>query len=142
MDVTFLSQEYIRKNFIPIVNTSQLCDGTLGTSEKVICRTCPQEQAIESCLGHMGYITLRREIPHPLMAQKIYIKLMRFCWLCKRPAKSTLDILTDEQLSENKETVVKTYKPFCSYCSKPLKNMNIRWKSQDFCFEGTTSGGE
>jgi DNA-directed RNA polymerase beta' subunit len=142
MNVSFLTQEEIKKKFILITSASQLSDGTLGTSDKVICKTCPPSEALSSCLGHMGYIALRREIPHPLMVTKIYLKLMRYCWSCKKSARSTLDILTDDQLIENKEVIMKIYRPSCSFCNLPLKNVNVKWKSQEFCFEGILSAAK
>jgi DNA-directed RNA polymerase beta' subunit len=139
MNVNILSQKHIEEKFIRIDNESQLFDGTLGTSEQKICRSCTPDKA-EECYGHMGYILLRREIPHPLLLYKIYTKLMRYCWNCKKPACSSLDIIPDSQILESGQSLSKIYDPVCSFCERHLKVMNIKWKSQEFLFEASSPG--
>jgi DNA-directed RNA polymerase beta' subunit len=141
MNVNILSQKYIEKNFIRIDNEEQLFDGTLGTSEERICKSCSSDRA-EECYGHMGYILLRREIPHPLLLYKIYIRLMRYCWKCKDLALSSLDIIPDSQILESRQLLSKVYDPRCSHCERSLKIMNIKWKSEEFLFEASSPGNK
>jgi len=141
MNVNILSRKYVEENFIRIDNEDQLFDGTLGTSDEKICRTCDSGDS-EDCYGHMGYILLRREIPHPLLLYRIYIKLMRYCWKCKRSALSSLDIIPDSRISEKRQLLSKVYNPKCSHCDRHLKIMNVKWRSEEFLFEASSSGGK
>lgn len=102
-----------------MTSASQLTDGTLGTNDLNLCKTCK----LIDCLGHTGYISLNKKIIHPLKVSKAMIELFRYCWNCKNKL-IMLDGIPNNIIISNIKKIVHGLK--CAICQANLVDQ-IKW---------------
>lgn len=82
---TYTNEEIVSRSVLRVKSKEEASSAMLGTGEGIYCSICENPK---ECIGHLGYISLKKPIFHPMYIDEIISMLRKVCVSCFRPLDS------------------------------------------------------